>query len=111
MTVDIRAAAEAEAARRYLHASMLKQFAEETFVAVLVWAQAQLTPTREQIVGALRAHQHHYCDECGESYGCTCGWSHPGGYTLDLREDQPAISISEHQADMLHDLEKRLLTS
>ena len=59
MTVDIRAAAGAEAEVRYVvgkddHALALA-FAElrrEGFAEGAVWAQAQLTPTREQIAEA-----------------------------------------------------------
>ena len=55
MTVDIRAAAEAESDRRYPEIQFAPENEElaETFVAGAVWAQAQLTPTREQIAMAL----------------------------------------------------------
>lgn len=48
MTVDIRAAAEAEAVK--VPASVAEY---QAFVSGAVWAQARLTPTREQIERAL----------------------------------------------------------
>ncbi|MGR4009170.1 hypothetical protein [Leucobacter sp. 1207-22] len=60
MTVDIRAAAEAEAAQRYPPIGVdlpainkSRRLRQKAFAAGAVWAQAQLTPTREQIAMAL----------------------------------------------------------
>ncbi|MBC9953254.1 hypothetical protein ICM05_01145 [Leucobacter sp. cx-42] len=55
MTVDIRAAAEAESDRRYAETPFApeNELIADAFVAGAVWAQAQLTPTREQIAEVL----------------------------------------------------------
>lgn len=55
MTVDIRSAAEAESDRRYPETPFAPENEPiaDAFVAGAVWAQAQLTPTREQIAEAI----------------------------------------------------------
>lgn len=72
----------------------------KAFIAGAVWAASRVTPTREQIVEVLREHQHDYCEECRNSYGCTCGWNHADG-TLDVHDDDPIASVSDHQAGVV----------
>ena len=65
MTVDIRAAAEAESDRRYPEIPFApeNEALAETFVAGAVWAQAQLTPTREQIAEVLGEDRYYDPDQ------------------------------------------------
>lgn len=65
MTVDIRAAARDEAfMNHYSHKRVPDRYDAdlliEGFQAGAVWAQAQLTPTREQIADLLDAHNYDY---------------------------------------------------
>ena len=104
---DVRTAAQAEAEQLYPllqdlgdpAISKSRRLRQKAFIKGAVWGAALVTPTREQLIEVLSKHQHDYCEECRESYGCTCGWKHPGAGALDTGEDEPITSISEHQTD------------
>ena len=90
MTVDIRAAARDEAfMNHYSHKQVPDRYDAdlliEGFQAGAVWAQAQLTPTREQIAKMLEQHMYDPGIEM-----CSCGWD---------QNTAPDSAFERHQAD------------
>lgn len=76
MTVDIRAAAEREANRLRVTShgreyGMSRPY-KDGFTDAAVWAQAQLTPTREQIAEVIRSHKLVHVAVSRRSAFCAC---------------------------------------